>query len=298
MKLIIMSSIDNINTKLNNAIHKHKEYVAGGASGIIRIIFGYPIETIKVRMQTSSVIKTDFLNVRNLYKGATGVFFGSFLTTSIEFGAYENCKKLLMKNKISDSEHIPITYSLLSGACSGLCQVPLTTPMEHIRNRLQTAPPNQLPINLSPNLTNNFFKGSLFTYYNILKNHGIKGLYKGTMITASRDTIGTSGYFASYELTKKYMKDTNQPYITQMVGGVMAGLGFWLPIYPLDVIKNNIQIDDLSKPKYSSSFNCAKHIYKTTGIKGFYRGLSPCIIRSIPVHMAMFGTYKYITDNY
>ena len=134
-------------------------------------------------------------------------------------------------------------------------------------------------------------------YHKILKNNGVKGLYKGTFITATRDSLGTAAYFSSYEITKRKMNNYN-PYIAQITGGVMAGLGFWLPIYPLDVIKNNIQVDDLNKPKYSNSFDCCKQIYKTAGIKGFYKGLTPCIIRSVPVHIAMFGTYKYIMDNY
>lgn len=76
----------------------------------------------------------------------------------------------------------------------------------------------------------------------------------------------------------------------------MAGLGFWLPVYPIDVVKNNIQIDNLNKPFFKNSFHCTQHIYKTYGLIGFYKGITPCIIRSVPVHMGMFATYKYVMD--
>lgn len=285
-----MEKLDN--NYITKHIKKYKEYVAGGVSGIIRIMFGYPIETIKVRMQTTGVKNNNLLNIKSLYKGSFGVFSASFITTSIEFGAYDFAKKRVDKcNNIDNKTTNLITNAFISGVYAGLCQLPITTPVELIRNRLQTV----------SNSTNLGKFSSLNLYWNILNSHGIKALYKGTYVTGARDGIGTGLYFTSYELTKKKLKDNEineNGYFAQSVGGIMAGLGFWLPIYPLDVIKNNIQIDDFNKPKFKNYSHCIRHIYMTNGIIGFYRGFSPCMIRSIPVHIGIFSSYKYVMDNF
>ena len=267
--------------------NNYKEYIAGGVSGIVRIIFGYPIETVKVRMQTTGLNKYGIFNLKSLYKGSTGVFACSTIATSIEFGAYNWCKILLDKENLN--QRTMIKNSLIAGAFAGICQLPITVPMELIRNRLQTV----------SNTANLGRFNSLALYCNILKSNGLKGLYKGTMITASRDSIGTSLYFTSYELSKQYMSvyyNLTDTYLSQSVSGVIAGLAFWLPIYPIDVIKNNIQIDDLTNPKFKNSLECAKHIYKIDGIGGFYRGFLPCMIRSVPVHIGIFASYKLVMD--
>jgi solute carrier family 25 carnitine/acylcarnitine transporter 20/29 len=108
-------------------------------------------------------------------------------------------------------------------------------------------------------------------------------------------------YFTSYEFTKKLIKQNNMDsntYIAQSLAGVTAGLGFWLPIYPIDVVKNNVQIDNFDKPKFKNTLDCIKYIYKSDGMLGFYRGFLPCMVRSIPVHIGIFTSYKYVIDNF
>lgn len=281
---------------------KYKEYVAGGASGVIRIIFGYPIETIKIRMQTTEIKANYSFDIRGLYKGSIGVFGSSFITTAIEFGVYEQTKNHIddyienyIENYIEkyETKNNLIFSSFLAGGISGICQVPITTPVELIRNRLQTV----------SNLTKLGKFDSLNLYQNILQTHGIKALYKGTGMTILRDSIGTGIYFTSYELAKKYLKYLKLPlvdengYLTQSIAGAAAGLGFWSSIYPIDVIKNNIQIDNFDKPMFKNSVECAKIIYNNQGIKGFYKGFIPCMFRSIPVHIGIFSSYKYVIDN-
>lgn len=260
-----------------NKILEYKEYIAGSASGVTRTIIGYPIETIKIRTQISQQTNFTQLNIKNLYKGSTFILFGSLFTTSIEFGIYNNYKKKSLNDDISNY--------LLAGGFSGLCQVPIVTPIEHVRNKLQIL-----------EFTDNSKIGFKQMFSQIIKTHGIKKLYRGTFLTTIRDTIGTALYFCSYELGKKHIKINNKSYVTDVISGVIAGTIYWMTIYPIDLVKNNIQVDKLNKPIYSNSCDCVKKIYFKDGFNGFYKGFTPCVLRSIPVHIAMFSTYKYITD--
>lgn len=77
--------------------------------------------------------------------------------------------------------------------------------------------------------------------------------------------------------------------------GSFAGFFCWLSAFPLDVIKTKIQVDNITSPKYDekSLIGNVKKMYSEFGFKGFYRGLSICLVRSIPVGGMGFVVYEY-----
>lgn len=58
--------------------------------------------------------------------------------------------------------------------------------------------------------------------------------------------------------------------------------------------KSSIQTDAIqtSERKYKGWLDCAKKINQSQGIKGFFRGFTPCIIRSFPANAACFWAYE------
>ncbi len=45
-----------------------------------------------------------------------------------------------------------------------------------------------------------------------------------------------------------------------MVGGGLAGMAYWGPVYPLDVIKSRMQVDDLKNPQYRGMMDCFRKV--------------------------------------
>ena len=76
-----------------------------------------------------------------------------------------------------------------------------------------------------------------------------------------------------------------------LIGAILAGSSAWITSYPFDFIKTLQQ----AQPIYTKSLTI-KQIIKDTlnnyGFKGFYRGLTPCLIRSIPVNIANLWVYE------
>lgn len=42
-----------------------------------------------------------------------------------------------------------------------------------------------------------------------------------------------------------------------IVAGGLAGVFYWGPVYPADIVKSKIQVDSFQNPQYSGSIDCA-----------------------------------------
>jgi solute carrier family 25 (mitochondrial carnitine/acylcarnitine transporter), member 20/29 len=136
------------------------------------------------------------------------------------------------------------------------------------------------------------------------QRYGISGSYQGIAATVLRNIPANFCYFGCYGkrnffkfpkgltkdlLTKKGEKPTIS---TLLVAGGMGGVGYWSLCYPLDIIKSTIQSDSPSDRKYKTISQTAQMIYKEFGVKGFYRGFTPCIVRSFPANAVCFTAYE------
>jgi solute carrier family 25 carnitine/acylcarnitine transporter 20/29 len=70
----------------------------------------------------------------------------------------------------------------------------------------------------------------------------------------------------------------------------------WFTVYPIDVIKSKMQTDKLyaSEQVYKSSVDCAKRILEQQGVKGFFRGFVPTLLRAAPVNACTFYTFELV----
>ena len=106
--------------------------------------------------------------------------------------------------------------------------------------------------------------------------------------------------FAGYEATKQLLaggKDTSKlGKGSQMVAGGIAGALFWMSVYPTDVIKSVIQVDNYRNPKYKGTLDAFGKVYTTEGVKGLYRGFGPAMARSIPANAACFMVYELVKE--
>ena len=80
------------------------------------------------------------------------------------------------------------------------------------------------------------------------------------------------------------------PYI--IFSGICAGIALWVPIFPIDVIKTELQVDSLTKPKYSGAFSVVKEIVRQGNYGRFYKGITPCILRGMAVNCGVFPAFE------
>ena len=132
-----------------------KDLISGYVCGVANICVGQPFDICKVRIQSrgqGSFGGTFLEIVRNegvfsLWKGSPFplIFFG--LCSSVLFAVNEDAKyrlRLLRAGSAVDAEHTRLNFVefFLAGSLAGVANTIISSPMEHIRIRMQTQPHN------------------------------------------------------------------------------------------------------------------------------------------------------------
>lgn len=229
------------------------DFVAGTVAGVASLIVGFPFDTVKVRFQSPAIaskytstfqaIATIIREERfiGLYKGITSPLATVALMNGLVFASY----RFLLKLQLEDSSSTPsITQIALAGAGSGIISSIITTPTELIKIRQQSL--------LTETTTRQ-------VALQVLRESGIKGLYRGITATALRD-IGYGAYFAAYEATCRYLSTpavtpldspiimaqvepdmTKLSWPSLLLAGGVAGIAGWVVTFPFDVVKTRVQ---------------------------------------------------------
>lgn len=138
----------------------------------------------------------------------------------------------------------------------------------------------------------------------IIRTNGLRGPYQGVIPHLLRNIPGGALHLGTFELIAQYIakqKGITKSQLTMwenMAAGGIGGFCFWSIMFPIDVVKSAIQTDSIHKSerKYKGTLNTIKQLWNEGGIKRFYRGYSPCLMRSVPANGVMLWTVAAITE--
>ncbi|OQS00163.1 Mitochondrial Carrier (MC) Family, partial [Thraustotheca clavata] len=228
----------------------------------------------------------------SLYRGASSQVARSAIGCSFLFGLMAQFKWLFHTptSALDSTEKYPNLVLTASSSCTGMVEASLYTPFEITMIRMQTH---------TSQLTTLQQARYIFTKYGF--RHG---LYRGYAPTCFREMIGNTSYFFTYGKTKELLM--NQTIIQRQLtdlelygySGAIAGLMYWCISFPLDTVKSVIQADALN-PKYrvyNGVYDCVRKLFQEGGVRRFFRGLSPCLIRAMPVNAVQFISFEKSVD--
>lgn len=295
------NSEDSLQTKSgsdlqNDPYRTIKDIFCGTVGGIAQVLVGQPFDTTKVRIQSAppGVYSSSWDVVKKLiteegplafYKGTLTPLVGIGAVVSVQFAVNEHMKRFF--NDKNNGAPMTLPQFFLAGSASGLANGLLASPIEHIRIRLQTQ-------TTGPKV----FSGPLDVIRKLYNQGGLKLIYRGLGATEVREGIGSGAYFLTYEgLVQRQMKkshrrrDQIEGWRMCLYGG-LAGYAMWIAIYPADVLKSNFQADNYKNPKFKTYKSAAQYIYKQYGIRGFYKGFVPTMLRAAPANAATFFAFE------
>ncbi|XP_028783922.1 mitochondrial carnitine/acylcarnitine carrier-like protein [Neltuma alba] len=285
-----------------------KDLTAGTVGGAAQLICGHPFDTIKVKLQSQpapapgqppkyagamDAVKQTLAaeGPRGLYKG-----MGAPLATVAAFNAVLFTVRGQMEALLRSHPGAPLTVNqqFVCGAGAGVAVSFLACPTELIKCRLQA----QSALAGSGAATVAVkYGGPMDVARQVLRSEGgARGLFKGLVPTLAREVPGNAVMFGVYEAIKQLIaggKDTSGlGRGSLLVAGGLGGASFWFLVYPTDVVKSVIQVDDHKNPRYSGSWDAFRKIKASEGFKGLYKGFGPAMARSVPANAACFLAFE------
>ncbi|KAL3499889.1 hypothetical protein ACH5RR_038982 [Cinchona calisaya] len=284
-----------------------KDLTAGTVGGAAQLIVGHPFDTIKVMLQSQppplpgqppkysgamDAVRQTLAaeGPRGLYKG-----MGAPLATVAAFNAVLFTVRGQMEALVRSDPGAPLSLyqQVFCGAGAGVAVSFLACPTELIKCRLQA---QSAIAGSGPAAVAIKYRGPMDVARQVVQSAGVTGLFKGLVPTLAREVPGNAVMFGVYEAIKQVLaggRDTSSlGRGSLMLAGGLAGGSFWLSVYPTDVMKSVIQVDDYKNPKYSGIIDAFRKILASEGVKGLYKGFGPAMARSVPANAACFLAYE------
>ncbi|KRY19545.1 putative calcium-binding mitochondrial carrier K02F3.2, partial [Trichinella patagoniensis] len=267
------------------ALENVYRFSLGSIAGACGATVVYPIDLVKTRMQNQrTAIALGEVMYRNSWdcfrkvihhEGLLGLYRG--LTPQLMGVAPEKAIKLtvndFVRDKFTHDGNIPFWAEVIAGGCGGASQVMFTNPVEIVKIRLQVA----------GEVRNG--SGSRVGLGSVLRDLGLRGLYKGASACFLRDIPFSAIYFPLYAHAKRWFADADghnnswSLFCSAFIAGVpAAGL-----CTPPDVVKTRLQVAARTgQSTYTGIVDCFKKVLREEGWRAFWKGSAARVFRSSP----------------
>ncbi|XP_012870021.1 PREDICTED: solute carrier family 25 member 47 [Dipodomys ordii] len=302
------------------------DFVAGAIGGVCGVAVGYPLDTVKVRIQTEPkytgiwhCIRDTYRQERvwGFYRGLSLPVCTVSLVSSVSFGTYHHCLVHICRFRYGSTDVKPAKADImLSGCASGLVRVFLTSPTEVAKIRLQTQTQTQLqlqqrrPSALWPSaappvcpappaclVSEPKYRGPLHCLATVAREEGLRGLYKGSSALLLREGHSFATYFLSYAILSEWLTPAGRSepdVLGVLVAGGFAGALAWAVATPMDVIKSRLQADGQGQQRYRGLWHCVVSSVREEGPRVLFKGLTLNCCRAFPVNMVVFVAYEAV----
>lgn len=265
---------------------------AGSLAGITEHVGMFPIDTVKTRMQASSMpssasvmstmqsIKSE-VGVLGFWRGASVIGAGCIPAHCGLFTTYE-----LGKDYLGQDEDRTWAANALCGATASTVHDVILTPHDVVKQRLQLG----------------CYTGPWNCLSTMLRTEGVGALYRSLPVTLISNAPNVAVLASVNEAMKGALgldraTSADRPWFF-LCGGI-AGAAGAAATCPLDVVKTRVQTagalsqtQDLHEVQ--GAITVARSIMQKQGFSGFYAGMAPRMIVAAPAAALCWGTYETV----
>ncbi|KAK6505525.1 hypothetical protein TWF481_007420 [Arthrobotrys musiformis] len=324
-----------ISAKDGHAVTAIKDIAYGSLAGMVGKFIEYPFDTVKVRLQTQNHfkgpidcftqgLKTD--GITGLYRGIAPPLVGAAAENAGLFFSYTISQNVLRKSfypSHDPDQKLPLAALVTCGAIAGASCSLILTPIELIKCKMQVQAvnPPEPSSGVSPKPTTAGtpaqnrsyttatipkprYAGPITLISEVIKAHGILGMWHGQTGTFLRETGGSAVWFGAYEyvslafrnlhLTATGIPKDENTAGEMMIAGACAGVCYNAVLFPADTIKSRMQTAAVGGigSRQLGFWDTGKDIYRSGGIRGLYRGCGITVLRAAPASAVIFLVYE------
>lgn len=275
------------------------ETIAGFVAGLASTLVAHPLDVLKTRLQVDRTSRTPFGTSLRLvqviiqnegiskgcYRGLSPNLIGNSVSWALYFFWYSRIKSVLVRYYSSNNGLSYYDYFMASGIAGALTAI-CTNPIWVIKTRMLSSAFN------SPGAYRSITHGT----HEIYREEGLRGFYSGLVPSLFGVSHGAL-QFMLYEQLKQHRAGH--------LGIGEGGLGtvdlLWLSgaskifagsaTYPYQVVRARLQMYKANQT-YKSARDAVAQIWKQEGLRGFYRGLGPNLVRVLPSTWVTFLVYE------
>lgn len=210
------------------------------------------------------------------------------------------------------------TAPLAAGALARVIAATAIGPMELFRTRLQASHGDSAAGHV---------KDTLNSMQDMVKSHGYRSLWRGLNLTLWRDVPFSGMYWWGYETVRGKLTEARErgrgrsyeggidarrrsqsqenhrdTFVDSFVAGSISGAMACLATMPFDVGKTRTQVHHNTgksvvggagvAPEEQTMFQLLRHIVKTEGVSGLYRGWMPRVMKIAPACAIMISSFE------
>jgi solute carrier family 25 carnitine/acylcarnitine transporter 20/29 len=272
-----------------------EEAVGGLSAGIIGTVIGFPLDTIKTRMQTQSV-SAGIISTGNsvihkegflaLYKGIIPPLISLSILNTLTFASYSYLQSLLHATRGWDGRNA------LAGSLCGVAAGTVSTVENLVKTQMQLD-------NTRIGRQSQQFRGSWDCVRQLTASQGGTVLYTGHAVNTIRECVFLSTYFFVYEGFRQQLIGSgntaggNNKWAIPVAGGC-AGAIAWTVSFPLDCVRAGVQGQDFAAAGgiRRGAWRVFTDLLRQKGVRGLYSGVAPSLIRAFLVSGSRFSAYE------
>ncbi|KAL3523903.1 hypothetical protein ACH5RR_016737 [Cinchona calisaya] len=210
--------------------------------------------------------------------------------SSISFYAFERYKNLLQLiwgvESRGESISTDLFIRLVGGGLAGITAASVTYPLDLVRTRL-AAQTNVM-----------YYRGIWHALCTISKEEGASALYKGLGATLLGVGPNLAISFSVYDTARtlwQYHRPDDSTVLVSLGCGSVSGIASSTVTFPLDLLRRRMQLEGAGgQPRVYKTgiYGTFRHIFKTEGFRGLYRGILPEYYKVVPSVSIVFMTYE------
>lgn len=227
------------------------------------------------------------------------------LFTGLRLGLYDVIKGALA----SENEELSVSKKIGAALCTSAIGITFANPADLVKVRLQACEhPKGLSFRQQGHGTaiadlelKPVYRSATEAYTKIVKEEGIKGLYKGYTANLLRNSIISATEMVSYDQAKGAILHAGfaDGIGVHLASGLTAGLTATVLGSPWDVIGTRLMAPGKASAKdapkqVTSLFPFIAHMLRTEGIGSFYKGFVPNFARIGSFNIVLWLSYEQI----